>query len=182
MITATTSLNTAALTATGASALDGGITVDTTNFIVHGTTGAVTTASSVTAASAAIGGGYASTGCDIAATGALSCSGLLTGSAGATIGGLVTLTAASPATVTDGAAFAISGAWQPITAAGPVTPTITIPAAGVDACIENTAAQAITIVDTGNQVLTADAVLNQYDVLCGHSDGTRFIETSRANN
>jgi len=86
------------------------------------------------------------------------------------------------ATVTNGAAFAIAGSWQPITAAGAVTPTITIPAAGIVACIENTAAQTITIADSGNQVLTAVFAMGQYDVLCGYSDGTRFIETSRANN
>jgi hypothetical protein len=96
--------------------------------------------------------------------------------------GQVIRTAASPATVTNGAAFAIAGSWQPITAAGAVTPTITIPAAGVVACIENTAAQTITIADSGNQVLTAVFAMGQYDVLCGYSDGTRFIETSRANN
>jgi len=110
----------------------------------------------------------------------------LTGAAalngGLTLAGLATLTAATSVTVTDGVAFAISGAWQPISAASAVTPTITIPAAGVFACIVNTAAQNVLIQDTGNQVLTADATLNQYDVLCGYSDGTRFIEVSRANN
>jgi len=35
---------------------------------------------------------------------------------------------------------------------------------------------------TSRGILTADATLNQYDVLCGYSDGTRFIEVSRANN
>jgi len=113
----------------------------------------------------------------------------LTGAAalngGLTLAGLATLTAATSVTVTDGVAFAISGAWQPITATGAVTlttPTITIPAAGVFACIVNTAAQNVLIQDAGNQVLTADAILNQYDVLCGYSDGTRFIEVSRADN
>ena len=55
-----------------------------------------------------------------------------------------------------------------LTAAGAVTPTITIitiPASGVFACIENTSAQDVLIQDTGNQILTADATLNQYDVL-----------------
>ena len=55
--------------------LDGGITVDDTNFIVHGTTGAVTTASSLTADNivctnaATFGGGYASTGATISTAG-----------------------------------------------------------------------------------------------------------------
>jgi len=96
--------------------------------------------------------------------------------------GLVIRTAATSVTVTNGVAFAIAGSWQPITAAGTVTPTITIPAAGVSACIENTSAQTVNLADTGNQVLTAAFPMGQYDVLCGHSDGTRFIETSRANN
>jgi hypothetical protein len=98
------------------------------------------------------------------------------------VGTLLKLTAATSVTVTNGAAFAISSAWQPITAAGSVTPTITIPAAGVDACVVNNSGQTILIVDTGNQVLTANFSMGQYDVLCGHSDGTRFIEISRANN
>lgn len=99
-----------------------------------------------------------------------------------TLSGLFKLGSATSVTVTNGAAFAIAGAWQPITAAGAVTPTITIPAAGVSACIVNNSAQTVLIVDTGNQVLTANFSMGQYDVLCGHSDGTRFIETSRANN
>lgn len=99
-----------------------------------------------------------------------------------TIAGLRQYPAATSATVTNGAAFAIVGSWQPITAAATVTPTITIPAAGVEACIENTSAQTINIADSSNQVLTAAFAMGQYDVLCGYSDGTRFIETSRANN
>ena len=123
---------------------------------------------------------------DIAGTlgvaGASTLTGALAANGGLTLAGLANLTAATSVTVTDGVAFAISGAWQPITAAGAVTPTITIPASGVFACIENTSAQNVLIQDTGNQILTADATLNQYDVLCGYSDGTRFIEVSRANN
>lgn len=98
------------------------------------------------------------------------------------VGSLLILDAATSVTVTNGAAFAIAGAWQPITAAGAVTPTITIPAAGVNACIVNNSAQTINIADSGNVVLTAAFAMGQYDVLCGHSDGTRFLEISRANN
>ena len=84
--------------------------------------------------------------------------------------------------MTDGAAFTPTATFQPITAAGAVTPTLTIPTAGRVVCIYNTAAQNILIQDTSNQVLTADATLNQYDWLCGYSDGTRFMEFARANN
>lgn len=96
--------------------------------------------------------------------------------------GLLNGTAAAEVTVLDATPFAIGGTFQPITAAGAVAPTITIPAAGVVACIYNTSANTITIADSGNQVLTASAVLGQYDMLCGYSDGTRFIEFARANN
>jgi hypothetical protein len=55
--------------------LDSGFTVDDTNFIVDGTTGAVVTASSLTAASAAIGGGYSGgSGVDVGADGTVSAS------------------------------------------------------------------------------------------------------------
>jgi len=109
-------------------------------------------------------------------------SGTLGVTGAATFAGLNKLTAGSTITVTNGAPFALTATLQPIQAAGAVTPTITIPAADVTACIYNTSSNAILIQDTGNQVLTADATLGQYDVLCGYSDGTRFIETSRANN
>jgi hypothetical protein len=118
----------------------------------------------------------------ISATSTLGVTGLTTLTGGAAISQTLTFPAMAATTVTNGAAFAISGTFQPITAAGAVTPTITIPAAGRYACIYNTSSNAILIQDTGNQVLTADATLGQYDVLCGYSDGTRFIETSRANN
>lgn len=96
--------------------------------------------------------------------------------------GLLTGTAGGAVTVTNGAPFAITAAFQPITAAGPVTPTLTIPAAGVYACLYNTSANAIVIQDTGNQVFVSDWTAGQYDFLCGYSDGTRFIELNRANN
>ena len=157
-------------TLTGAAALNGGLTLDTTTFTVADTTGntAISGTLTVTDTTALVGA--------TTVTGAAALNG------GLTLAGLATLTAATSVTVTDGVAFAISGAWQPISAAGAVTPTITIPAAGVFVCIMNTAAQNVLIQDAGNQVLTADAILNQYDVLCGYSDGTRFIEVSRANN
>ena len=75
-----------------------------------------------------------------------------------------------------------TGLLQPVSMATAGTVPITIPPAGSVICIWNTGSEVVTIADTGNQVLTASAALGQYDVLCGISDGTRFIETSRANN
>lgn len=96
--------------------------------------------------------------------------------------GLLTGTAGSAVTVTNGAAFAITAAFQPITASGTVTPTLTIPAAGVYACLYNSGSNTINLADTSNQVLTTAWAAGQYDWLCGYSDGTRFMEVSRANN
>ena len=148
---------------------------------------AVTGATALTGATAAdggltIGGGYGLTGCTISTAGALSCDGALTVSGGVTRSGLETLAPATSITVTNGAAFAPLGAIQPIVAAGAVTPTITIPTAGKNICIYNTGTNVITIADTSNQVLTAAAALGQYDWLCFWSDGTRIMETSRADN
>lgn len=106
----------------------------------------------------------------------------LNSAAAVTLTGLNKIAAGGSITVTNGAAFTPTATFQPIAAAGAVTPTLTIPAAGVALCVYNTSSNAVLIQDTGNQVLTADATLGQYDVLCGYSDGTRFIETSRANN
>ena len=69
---------TGAFTSAGLLNADGGIAVDTSNFTVSGTTGAVVTTSSLTGASAEIGGGYSSTGCSISSAGVLQCSGAST--------------------------------------------------------------------------------------------------------
>lgn len=79
-------------------------------------------------------------------------------------------------------AVAPVGRLQPVSMATAGTVPITIPPAGQIVCIWNTGSQTVTIADTGNQILTASAALGQYDVLCGLSDGTRFIEISRADN
>lgn len=147
-----TSLKATTLTVTGATALNGGLTMDTSAFTVADTSGNTSIAGTL-----GVGGA-------------------------ATLAGLNKLTAGTAITVTNGAAFTVTASMQPITAAGSVTPTLTIPTAGVYACVYNTSSNAILIQDTGNQVLTADATLGQYDLLCGYSDGTRFIETGRADN
>lgn len=94
---------------------------------------------------------------------------------------LVAATAAPLAGVAS-TAVAPAGLLQPVSMATAGTVPITIPAAGQIMCIWNTGSEVTTIADTGNQVLTGSAALGQYDVLCGFSDGTRFIEFARANN
>lgn len=71
---------------------------------------------------------------------------------------------------------------NPISIATAGTVPLTIPSAGWYGCITNVGTEVITIADSGAQMLTAAAALGQYDVLCGDSDGTNFIERSRANN
>lgn len=71
---------------------------------------------------------------------------------------------------------------NPISIATAGTVPLTIPSAGWVGCIQNVGTEAITIADSGAQVLTGAFAMGQYDVLCGYSDGTRFIEQSRANN
>jgi hypothetical protein len=94
---------TGATTLIGSLAADGGITVDTSNFTVNGTTGAVSTASSLSALSATVGGGFGAAGCTVGADGAVSCdgaailgstaliTGVLTTIAGANVGGALTV-------------------------------------------------------------------------------------------
>lgn len=119
----------------------------------------------------------------VSATSTLGVTGRHTASGGltATSGGTLILGSAS-ITPTNGVAFAIAAPHVLLTPAGAVTPTITIPAAGVQACIHNNTTNAVLIVDTGNQVLAGNVTLGQYDVICVRSDGTRVIEYSRTNN
>lgn len=103
-------------------------------------------------------------------------------SSGSAIQGHTIYGTATAATVVTGTALAPGAAKQPISIATAGTVPLTIPSAGVDVCIWNTGSQAVTIADTGNQVLGGNFAMGQYDVLCGFSDGTRFIERSRSNN
>ncbi len=100
----------------------------------------------------------------------------------ATFGGLFTASAGASITVTNGAAFIPTAMYQPLSAADAVTPTITVPAAGKVVCVWNTSSNTITLADTGNQVLSGNAALGQYDFLCGYSDGTRFIRFTGSDN
>lgn len=79
-------------------------------------------------------------------------------------------------------AIAPAGLLQPVSMATAGTVPITIPAAGQIICIWNTGSEVVTIADTGNQILSASGALGQYDMLCGISDGTRFMEFARSNN
>lgn len=100
---------------------------------------------------------------------------------GQTLAGAMVTTAASPVAATTGAL--VSTGWlQPLTATGTVTPTITPGAAGTTTCFYMTSSATAVFVDTGNVVLAGNFSMGQYDQLCGVSDGTRWIERSRANN
>lgn len=88
-VTGVTTL-TGAQTQTGLLNADGGIAVDTVNFTVSGTTGAVTTASSLT-----VGGGFGSTGCTLSAAGILQCDGAASLGSTLLVTGTSTLTSAT---------------------------------------------------------------------------------------
>jgi hypothetical protein len=95
----------------------------------------------------------------------------------------VRVTAQTAITVTNGAAFTPTGTYQPIQAAGEVTPTITAGATAGDLLVLiNTSAQTINLADSGTLMLTAAGALGQYDSLTLWSDGTNWIEISRADN
>lgn len=91
------------------------------------------------------------------------------------------LPTSSAITATTGALVS-TGFFQPLTASGTVTPTITPGTAGTTTCFYMTSAQSAVFVDSGNVVLAGNLTMGQYDVLCGRSDGTRWIEFSRTNN
>lgn len=118
----------------------------------------------------------------LTATSTGSFTGRVTANGGLTVDGGTAILASTSITPTNGGAFALTRPWVVLTPAGAVTPTITIPAAGVTACIHNSTSNAVVIADTGNQVLAGSFTLGQYDVLCVRSDGTRVIEFSRSNN
>ena len=92
------------------------------------------------------------------------------------------VTAQTSITVTDATTFTITGTYQPITAAGEVTPTIAAGTAGDLVVIVNTSAQTINIADSGTVALTAAAALGQNDTLTLLSNGTTWLEVSRADN
>lgn len=107
---------------------------------------------------------------------------ILNASGGLALNGPIAIATSAPLAGVASTAVAPVGLLQPVSMATAGTVPITIPPAGQYVCITNTGSEVVTIADTGNQILTGSAALGQYDVLCGWSDGTRFIETSRANN
>lgn len=101
-----------------------------------------------------------------------------------TMNGIVASTAAALTGVAS-TPIAPTGLLQPVAMATAGQVPITIPAAGRIVCIYNTGSQAVSIDDTTTQVLNSGGTpiaLGQYDVLCGFSDGTRFIQFATSNN
>lgn len=108
--------------------------------------------------------------------------GKLTVIGGQDLTGHLTLATAAPSALVTGTAVAPAAVLQPVSMATAGTVPITVPSAGRVVCLWNTGSQGATIADSGNQVLAGNITLGQYDVLCGISDGTRFIEITRSNN
>lgn len=109
---------------------------------------------------------------------------LIVSGAAVTMNGLIASTAAALAGVAS-TPIAPTGLLQPVSMATAGQVPITIPAAGRIVCIYNTGSQSVSIDDTSTQVLSTGGTpmaLGQYDVVCGFSDGTRFIEIASSNN
>lgn len=87
--------------------------------------------------------------------------------------------------MTDNGVITPTGSHQPISAAATTAGTLggcATSTAGAQVTIVNIVAQAITITDTGNTVLSGNAVLNQYDTLVVLCDGTRWIQLTKTDN
>ena len=97
-------------------------------------------------------------------------------------GEFVRLTAGTSITVTDGGTLTVTASYQPVTAAGAVGISWAAGTAGTYACVINASAQTITITDTGTFVGAGNAALGQNDSVCAISNGTGWVEVSRANN
>ena len=100
-----------------------------------------------------------------------------------TVGGLFLLSEQGNVTVTDGGEIAATKSFVPLTAAGAVgTSNITTGAAGQLLVLMNVGSNTITITDSGTIMLAGDCALGQYDTLTLISDGTNWLEITRANN
>ena len=85
--------------------------------------------------------------------------------------------------VAQGSIITPTGTYQPISAAGAVsTGSIATGTAGEILILTNTAANTITISDTGTLKLAGDAAIGQYDTLTLLSDGTNWLQVSKADN
>lgn len=138
-----------------------------------------------------VGGGYGSSGCTFTDAGVISCNGAATfastlAQAGAaTFAGEVKFTAPTQVTVTANSTIATAGyTVVPIYAAGTVgTATITgCQTAGKLTILRNISNQSITITDTSTIMLSANAVLTQYDTLTLLGDGTNCLQLAVSNN
>ena len=138
-----------------------------------------------------IGGGFGASGCTLSDAGVISCNGAATfastlAQAGAaTFAGEVKFTAPTQVTVTADSTIATAGyTVVPLYAAGTVgTATITgCETAGKLTILRNISNQSITITDTSTIMLSANAVLTQYDTLTLLGDGTNCLQLAVSNN
>lgn len=178
------------LTASGATALNGGITADTRAFSVADTTGNTVVSGTLTVSSTAnmsaqpivnignAGTDFGSDGGLTTAAGVTVTSGGLTLSDGdAVIADYLQITAQTAISVTDGGVITPTGSYQPLESAGAVTATLSAcGTAGRVYIFVNTVAQTIIITDASNTVLSGNASLGQYDSLTAICDGTRLIQ------
>ena len=143
------------------------------------------------AGAATVGGGFGASGCTFTDTGAISCNGAaafantlaLTGAA--TFAGEAKFTAPTQVTVTANSTIATAGyTVVPLYAAGTVgTANVTgCQTAGKLTVLRNISNQSITITDTSTIMLSANAVLTQYDTLTLLGDGTNCLQLAIANN
>jgi hypothetical protein len=114
--------------------------------------------------------------------GGVDITGLLSANGGLALVGHLKAATAVPAAVVTGTALAPGALLQPVSMATAGTVPITVPAAGRIVCLWNTGSQAVTFADNSTQQLAGSFAMGQYDVICGISDGTRFIEITRSNN
>ncbi len=86
-------------------------------------------------------------------------------------------------TVSNNSIITPTGVYQPLTAAAACgTASIAALPAGSVVIFENLSANTITLTDTGTLLLAGNAALGQYDTLTVISDGTNWIQLSKADN
>ena len=126
----------------------------------------------------------ATNGLTVTSGGATVTAGGLTVSAGATaLGAKLNLAPQTALVVTSGGTITPVGAYQQITAAGAVgTSAITAGNAGDVLILINTGSNTITLTDTGTLKLGGNAALGPSDALALFSDGTNWIQASKADN
>ena len=101
---------------------------------------------------------------------------------GLQVKGLTSNATPTAVAVVNATAVALTSSEQWVTAAGTATIPLTSPLAGTRGCLMNTGSVAITVADSGTQILTGSHTMGQYDRLCWFSDGTNIIETSYTDN